>query len=471
MHRVVDAEGVAVDRVVLPKGRRRLVLEVAHDKCSHIGIKKMKETINKLFTWPGMGVEIADYVKSCDVCCRVNKQGNKGVCIQERPLVDEPFASVAIDLVGPLPKGRQGVQYLLTYNCMATRWPEAVPLRTVTATEVAEALVSILCRTGIPQRILTDQGSVFTGRLMKDVCEVLGCEHITTSPYRPQGNGVVERFHGTLKPMLAKAKDQGVDWSRFLPLALFAIRQVPNRDTGFSPHQLAFGRKLRGPLDLIYAGWVKDGYERMDVHGWVNRLQDRLKVLHDCAMANGALEMRKRLDKVNSHRMDRELSEGSFVLLRVPGLVSNLEASWEGPYEVVKRLNKVKYRVRRKGSSGQGKVVHISNTKVYIPRESVVLQVSVAVEDDVVRSVCDKSNRLSEEFRDGYSEIELQDVVSRNEEFFSELPGLCSEGECKIGVNKGSSVVNLPVRKLPYKLKEKVECEIEKMLEIGVIEV
>ncbi len=352
---------------------------------------------------------------------------------------------------------------------MATRWPEAVPLRTVTATEVAEGIVSIVSRTGIPQRILTDQGSVFTSRLMKELCEVLGCDAITTSPYRPQGNGVVERLHGTLKPMLAKAREEGVDWAQFLPMALFAIRQVPNRDTGYSPHELVFGTKMRGPLDLVYAGWLEDSYQCMDVHGWVAKLQDRLKVIHDRAMVNGVEVARKRLQKANVNRSERELSEGSLVLLRVPGLVSNLEASWEGPYEVVKRLNKVNYRVRKKGSSREGKVVHISNTKVFTEREKEVCHVTVAEEDNEMRRVYGKSDRLSEEKCEGYDEKELEALVERNKPFFSERPGLCKVGECKIEVEEGSKVVNLPVRKVPYKLREKVEEEIGRMLESGVI--
>ena len=58
--------------------------------------------------------------------------------------------------------------------------------------------------------------------------------------------------------MLAKAREEGVDWAQFLPMALFAIRQVPNRDTGYSPHELVFGTKMRGPLNLVYAGWLGD---------------------------------------------------------------------------------------------------------------------------------------------------------------------------------------------------------------------
>ena len=44
--------------------------------------------------------------------------------------------------------------------------------------------------------------------------------------------------------MLAKADDRGVDWVTFLPMALAAVRKVPNRDTGFSPYELVCGRKM-----------------------------------------------------------------------------------------------------------------------------------------------------------------------------------------------------------------------------------
>ncbi len=120
--------------------------------------------MNKLFTWPGLAQDVVDHVMSCDVCRQVNKAGDRPAKLAERPVVSEPFRSVAIDLVGPLPKGRGGAKYLLTYACKATRWPEAVPLMGLTAPEVAEAFVSVVSRTGIPDMVLTDQGSVFTGQ-------------------------------------------------------------------------------------------------------------------------------------------------------------------------------------------------------------------------------------------------------------------------------------------------------------------
>ncbi len=92
----------------------------------------------------------------------------------------------------PLPKAKGSIKYVLTYVCMATKWPEAVPFQGVTATEVEKGLFRIISRTGIPEKILTDQGSVFLGKVINKLCEVLGCVKIRISPCRPQGNGVVK---------------------------------------------------------------------------------------------------------------------------------------------------------------------------------------------------------------------------------------------------------------------------------------
>ena len=73
------------------------------------------------------------------------------------------------------------------------------------------------------------------GKVCKCLCEIFGVDLIHTTPYRPQTNGTIERFHGTLKPILVKANERGIDWVTFLPIALFAVRQVTNRDIGFSP--------------------------------------------------------------------------------------------------------------------------------------------------------------------------------------------------------------------------------------------
>ena len=99
----------------------------------------------------------------------------------------------------------QGYKYLLTTICLASKYPDVVPLKDMSAVSVAEALVEIFSNTGLPRVLLSDQGSQFVSSLMKQLCVRLGIARITISTYHPQSNGCLERLHGTLTPMIRKA--------------------------------------------------------------------------------------------------------------------------------------------------------------------------------------------------------------------------------------------------------------------------
>ena len=164
-----------------------------------------------------------------------------------------------------MPKSSRGYKYLPTFIDVATRWPEAILMRLVTAKAVQEGLETILSRNGIPRTIVSDNRALLTDRAIKDLCVTYGIEKIETSPYRPQSNGIVERFHDTPVPMLTKYTKNRKNWTKFLPLALYAIRLAPNIATGYSPFYLVHGRDLHSPPDLLYAGWVEEKMEGLDV--------------------------------------------------------------------------------------------------------------------------------------------------------------------------------------------------------------
>ena len=73
-----------------------------------------------------------------------------------------------MDIVGPLPKSRSGKRYILVVCDDATRFPEAIPLKSIDAAQVAEELLQLFARVGVPDKILTDQGSNFTSHLLTD---------------------------------------------------------------------------------------------------------------------------------------------------------------------------------------------------------------------------------------------------------------------------------------------------------------
>jgi len=466
----LNSEGDVLHRLVLPTSKREKVLQLAHNKNGHIGAKSMRRLINRKFTWPGLSVDVVKHARECSDCLKHNRVGNKTAKMVERPVISIPFESVAFDLVGPLPKARGGVKHILTYICMASRWPEAIPLRSITAEAVATAMTHIIFRTGIPLKILCDRGTVFVSKLADKLCEMLGIDKIHSSPYRPQSNGVLERFHGTLKPMLSKAVENGIDWSDFLPMALFAIRQVPCRSTGFSPHELVFGRNMIGPLDLVYSGWVDDVFENIEVCDWVLCLQEKLCLLHDLASANELSTIEARAKVFNKNKSERELHVGDLVMLRVPGLHVALTAAWEGPYLVSEKISRVTYKVKREGSDNE-RVVHINNLKTCTVNEPKkhLAGISVIAEESVEMEEWLEKSMLGDENCEGYKESEISKLLERKKECFSDSPGLCTIGECEVVLSDNHQVVNIPPRNIPIHIRPQVEAEINKLLTAGII--
>ena len=203
--------------------------------------------------------------------------------------------------MGPLPKGKGGCRFVLTAICMASKWPEAIPLRTITARAVALGMVEIFSRTGIPLQLLTDQGSQFVGSLVSHLCRDLHIDKIRTTPYHPECNGVIERMHGTLGSMLTKASALGLDWVGQLPFALFALRSAPNKDTLFSPFQLVYGHRVRTPLDILHQGWAEVAFAKLDTKEWSDWLVDRLEVWHDVLRERGRSAIVKRKEMFDRH--------------------------------------------------------------------------------------------------------------------------------------------------------------------------
>ena len=111
--------------------------------------------------------QITDYCKTCEVCQK--SQGRRHLLQAEMismPLIDNPFQRIAMDVVGPLPRSRSGNKYILTISDYATRYPEAIPLPSTEASWTAKELVLLFSRVGIPEEILTDQGTNFMSALL-----------------------------------------------------------------------------------------------------------------------------------------------------------------------------------------------------------------------------------------------------------------------------------------------------------------
>ena len=450
-------------RLALPHSQRNQVMRMAHEGFSHMGARRVVLLIKRNFVWPGMGHEITAYCRSCEHCQKAAKSKATQVPMMQRKVFSEPFEVMGIDIVGPMPKGKGGHQYLLTTICMASKWPEAVPLRNVTAKTVAQNLVDIFSRTGIPLEIVTDQGPQFMSKVMDQLCVSLQIHKIPTTPYHPEGNGVVERMHGTLGAMLTKATQEGLDWVGQVPYALYALRSAPNRDTKFSPFELVYGRYVRTPLDILYQGWAQHEFEEFDTDGWAEWLVSRLQVWHSVARERGEHAGSQRKLDFDKKARERSLEVGDKVLLRIPGKIEKLEESWAGPYLVVERLNRVNYRIEI--SKGRSRVVHINNVKKFQEREMSIMRLTVVAED------FSGDEAVGVKVSGDCADFDMSTVEQLEQEFpevFSNLPGKSEVGQMVIQSNEPYPLASAPYR-VPDKLKEEVRLEIQKLVELGVV--
>ena len=158
-----------------------------------------------------------------------------------------------MDVFGPLNRTKAGNKYILVLMDYATKWPEAFALRNVTAETIVNCLIKVTARIGVPQELLTDNGSNFMSKVMMKYCSMTGIKQIRTSPYHPQTS---------MKRLLRKlTQNSEVEWDLCLPYVLWSYRGTIHKTTGFSPHQLLFGKQMRMPLDQIVRYW--QGKEEM----------------------------------------------------------------------------------------------------------------------------------------------------------------------------------------------------------------
>ena len=325
-----------VDRIVVPEAYRNEILRVGHTipLSGHMGSKKTLERIAAHFFWPGLSFDVRKYCATCPQCQAVaRKLKSKRAPLRPVDIVTEPFKKIAIDIVGELPRTTTGYRYILTIVDYATRYPEAIPLRSTSSKAVADALIHYFSRVGIPDEIVSDQGSNFVSKLMAQLYEQLGITKIKTSVYHPEANGLVERFNGTLKSMLKKFVQERVQtWDKYLPYLLFAYREVPSESTGYSPFELLYGRTVRGPLAVIKETWSEGSSSGDNLITHVLEIRRRLATMQQVVRENlkEAQGKQKRLYDVHSSKRRLEVGDKALVLLPTPG--SKLEMKWQGPF-------------------------------------------------------------------------------------------------------------------------------------------
>jgi transposase InsO family protein len=204
-----------------------------------------------------------------------------------------PFVVWGLDLIGPLQKAPGGYTHLLVAIDKFSKWIEVQPLNSIRSEQAVAFFTNIIHRFGVPNSIITDNGTQFTGRKFLDFCEDHHIRVDWAVVAHPMTNGQVERANDMilqgLKPRIYNDLNKfGKRWMKELPSVVWSLRTTPSRATGFTPFFLVYGVEAILPTDLEYGSPRTRAYA--DQSNRVNRADslDQLEEDRDMALLHSA---------------------------------------------------------------------------------------------------------------------------------------------------------------------------------------
>jgi hypothetical protein len=136
--------------------------------------------------------------------------------------------------------------------CHSSRLVCAWPTKTTSAAEFAKGFVKyVLAIHGVPQIMISDRGSNFISDVWTEAALIMGMKLKYSSPFLPRSNGRSERQNKVITNILrCVCHDNPRNWDDMLPIVIFNMNNTKSRATGFSPHEIIYGKNLRQITDM-----------------------------------------------------------------------------------------------------------------------------------------------------------------------------------------------------------------------------
>jgi hypothetical protein len=364
-------------QTMVPKHLVHIVMKHYHEGWTHLGINRMIETIKLRYFWRGMEKDVKDHIDKC-INCKLRKtyQRKPQVPIMKYNAVHRPLDRVHIDLVGPLPPTQNGNRYIFVIKDYLTKYVWLIPLRTKTATEVAENYVTrFICQAGIPGVVISDRGNEFVNSLMKNVSEIMGINRISTTPMHPSSNGFVENHNKTLKDQLFNYIDtlKQNDWDLFLPTVQLFYNTTVSLTTGYTPMLLMTGRECNMPSLNHMEETIRNLQPEMINNEYVRGLVETIRNYQESASDQTEKNKLRFNVRVKQPLEFVEYEVGQkFMMVRRPitefksadeeesyKISMKLTERYEGPYVITQKISPILYEANIEGKIKRVTAIHM----------------------------------------------------------------------------------------------------------------
>lgn len=325
----------------------------------HRGVERMKSTIRKFYHWPSMSSDIKKYVENCAVCEKSKITRHTHTPLQITSVAQAPFEKIYIDFVGEInPNSSDGHKYIMSISCDLTKYVIMVPTFDSTALTAAKTVVEEVCLVfNFPKIIVSDNGPAFISEIFKQMSKLLEIKHIKTTPYHPQSNGGIERYHRTLGQFVrAYTQKNPMTWHNYLPYFTFSYNTTVHSSTGFAPHTLVFGFDLEIPIS------VKRSRPNYNYDSYHNELLTQLREAHSRVRE---LIQKRKIENKNNYDKERftelKLKRNDLVLMLNDVRKNKFDNKYSGPYRVEEIISPAVTKIRKDRKSV---IVHNDKLKI-----------------------------------------------------------------------------------------------------------
>jgi hypothetical protein len=256
------------------------------------------------------------------------------------------FRGWEIDLIDQInPPSSKGHKFILVATDYFTKWVEAILLKKVTSANMIDFVKEhIVHRFGIPQTIMTDQGTMFTSGEFDDFATSMGIKILNSSPYYAQANGQAKVANkGVIKLIKRKIEEQPRRWHTTLNEALWAYRMACHGSTKLSPYQLVYGHEAVLPWELKIGSRRTTFQDQLTADDYSVLMKNELEDLagHRLRAMISIEENKKRIARWYDKKVEvKEFSQGDLVwklILPIGSKDSKFgkwSQTWEGPYHI-----------------------------------------------------------------------------------------------------------------------------------------
>ncbi|CAF1537945.1 unnamed protein product, partial [Didymodactylos carnosus] len=332
-----------------------------HPTAGHFGRDKTWNNLKDKWYWPKMYTTIQHYIRSCENCARFNiRRAKQPGQLQPIEAPEGVMEMIGIDFCGPTQVTEEGNRYIIVATDYLSKFVIAKAVPDCSATTAAKFLVNeVAFKYGIPNQILSDNGSHFVAEIFEHVAKLLGCNRILATPYHPQTKWQVEIFNATMKSKLATLQYQHEnDWNNWLSSVIYAYNNSQHSTTDFSPFQLMFGRK---PIMPYEPG--KHHFALRKPNDYLEHFHHQLKILHTAARQNTQQQQQTMKQRYDRNRPNIPFKVGQLVFVRNPGASkSAFDQQFIGPFTIIQQLGQQTFEVE--DSSQQTRQVHSNQLKL-----------------------------------------------------------------------------------------------------------